>query len=179
MKTNKLFKTFLILALAVLLAFSAAACGEKKSSDPKDGDSSQAQADDAVKGETQTWGNITVLVPEDMTLTGGNALDEKDPDVVNIAKKDNALNYFLITIKDTEDDAKSGLDITRSINEGCKDVSFDAGSKWTGLTYDYSGTPVFQIWGAVGSRFAVVQSYGFEPESDITKAILGSLEVKA
>lgn len=194
MKTNKLFKTILILALAMLMALSVAACGEEKSSgsDTKD-KASQSDSDDKgsdtaessqeeendVAGEKQTWGNITVLVPEDMTLTGGNALDENNPDVLNIAKKDNALNYFLITIVDTEEDASSGLETTRSINEGCKDVSFDAGSQWTGVTYEYSGTPVYQIYGAVGSRFAVVQSYGFDPESDISKAILNSIEVKA
>lgn len=172
-------KIIKIAALAMALALTIgvfAACGGNSSSSSAGGSDSAAAAD-SVKGETQTWGNITVLVPKGMTLTGGNILNDKDPDIVNIAKKDNALNYFLITIKDNEEDVKGGIESTRSINDGCKDVTIDAGASYTGVCYEYSGMDVFHVYGKVDGRIAIVQCYGFAPDSDTTKAVLSSLKV--
>ncbi len=169
--------TAIVMALALLVC-AFASCGGQGSGDASSADGGAAAAD-AVKGETQTWGNITVLVPEDMTLKGGNVLDEKNPDVVNISKKDNAMNYFLITINDDEEGVKSGIDSTREVNDGAKDVTVDAGASWKGVTYEYSGMDVFQIYADFDGRFAVVQSYGFAADSDVSKAILSSLKVAA
>ncbi len=164
MKKTLKVTAFVMALMLVIAAF--ASCGGG-------GDSA------SVSGKTETWGNITVLVPDGMKLTGGNILDKKNPDVVNIAKEDKATNYFLITISDDENSAKSGIDSTRSMNKGCEDITleFDNG-KWEGVAYDYSGMEVFQIYGKVGGRIAVVQSYGFGSDSETTKAILNSLEVK-
>ena len=129
-----------------------------------------------VTGETQTWGNITVLVPNGMTLKGGSILDEQDPNVVNISKTDDAMKYFLITIVADEESAKSNIDLTREINEGCEDVSVEAGSTWTGVKYQFLGD-VFQVYGKVGEKYVMCQSYGYAADSDTTKAILGSLKV--
>lgn len=173
----KKFVKIAAVVLALLLCCAAfASCGEDNG-----GNSSAAGGDtpaaDTVKGETQTWGNITVLVPEDMTLKGGNVLDEKNPDVVNIAKKDNAMNYFLITINDSEDGAKMGIDSTKEANEGSKDVEFEAGVKWTGVSYEYSGSPAFQAYAEFDGRYAVVQSFGFATDDDVTTSVLSSLKV--
>ena len=166
----------LALVMAMLLAVGVfAACGESGGSGDKVSDGGES-----VKGETKTWGNITVLVPEGMTLKGGNILDENDPDVVNISKTDNAMNYFLITVDDDEEDAKGGIDSTREINSGCEDVTVEAGGKtWKGVKYQYSGNDVFQIYATVDGRVPVVQCYGFAPDSDTSKAILASLKIAA
>ena len=169
--------TAIVMALALLVSVFAS-CGGGQDNGGNSADNGAAAAD-AVKGETQTWGNITVLVPEGMTLKGGNILDENNPDVVNISKSDNAMNYFLITINDDEDGVKSGIESTREGNDGAKDVTVDAGASWTGVTYEYSGMDVFQIYAEFDGRFAVVQSYGFAADSDTSKAILSSLKVAA
>ncbi len=162
---KKVFKiTAVVMALALVIS-AFASCGGGGGS---------------VSGETKTWGNITVLVPEGMTLKGGDVLNKEDPDKLTISKNDNAMNYFLITVSDSEDNAKSNVETTRSMNKGCKDVSVETeGAKWTGVTYDYSGTKVFQIYAKVDGRVVTVQSYGFEADSDTSKAVLGSLKIAA
>lgn len=168
--------TAVVMALLMCCAIFAS-CGETKG-DNGSGEGSSAAAD-TVKGKTETWGNITVLVPEDMKLKGGNVLDEKNPDVVNISKNDNATNYFLITINDTVDGVKSGLDSTKEANKGSKDATFKAGAEWTAVTYEYSGSPAFQAYAEIDGRFAVVQSFGFATDDDYTTAVLSSLKVAA
>ena len=197
--SRKLIKAGALTAAAILTVLCAAACqnGDKKddassavrssaaessaaqssAAESSDEKSEASQAANTADGET--WGNITVFVPDGMTLTGGNALDAKNPDVLTIKKNDNELNYFLITASDDEDSAKSGIESTREFNEGAKDVSVDAGTTWTGVTYEYFGTPAFHIYGTVDGRVAVIQSYGFAADSDETKSVLGSIKLAA
>ena len=170
---KKLIKiTAVVMAMLICCAVFAA-CGDSKGGD------SGSDSGNSVAGETQTWGNITVLVPDGMTLKGGNVLDEKDPDVVNISKKDNATNYILITISDDEEGAKSGLDSTKDANKGSKETTFEAGKKWTAVTYEYSGSPAFQAYAEFDGRYAVIQSFGFATDDETTTAVLSSLKVKA
>ena len=172
-------KNFIKITAAVMAALMCcavfAACGGNTDTD-SNGNSSTAQP---AEVKTETWGNITVAVPDGMTLKGGSIVDEKDPDVVNISKDDNAMNYFLITINDDEDSVKDGIEATREANDGAKDVSFDAGKSWTGVSYDFSGTAVMQIYAEFDGRFAVVQSYGFASDDEATKSVLSSLKVSA
>ena len=87
-------KKFLkIMALALILALSVtalAACGGDSSAD-----TGAADASDGVAGETQTWGNITVFVPEGYTLNGGDMFDENDPDKLTITGE--GMDYFMFT----------------------------------------------------------------------------------
>ena len=176
-----LMKTFIKITAVVMAmliccaAFVSCGGGDTKSSDANGGDAGNAAS---VSGKTQTWGNITVLVPDDMNFKGGSMLDEKDPNVVNISKKDNATNYFLITINDDEEGVKSGVESTKKMNKGSEDVTFEAGTKWTGVSYDYSGTPAFQVYGKVDGKYVVIQSFGFKTDDDVTTSVLGSLKVK-
>ncbi|MBR2109265.1 MAG: hypothetical protein IJ932_04880 [Ruminococcus sp.] len=169
---KKLIKiTAVVMALLMCCAVFAS-CGGGKGGD-------SGSADNSVAGETKTWGNITVLVPDGMNFKGGNVLDEKDPDVVNLSKKDNATNYILITINDDEEGAKSGLDSTKDANKGSKETTFEAGKKWTAVTYEYSGSPAFQAYAEFDGRYAVIQSFGFATDDETTTAVLSSLKVKA
>lgn len=197
--STKLIKACAITAAAILTVLCASAC---RNSDKKDDASSAVQSSAessavlssaaesssnekseasqaANTADGETWGNITVFVPDGMTLTGGNALDAENPDVLTIKKNDNELNYFLITASDDEDSAKSGIESTREFNEGAKDVSVDAGTTWTGVTYEYFGTPAFHIYGTVDGRVAVIQSFGFAADSDETMSVLGSIKLAA
>ena len=166
----------LILALALFVSVFVG-CGGNSGTASGSADSGSQAAADTVKGETVTWGNITALVPEGMTYTGGSVIDKKDPDVLNIAKKDNATNYFLITVNDDLDEAKDGVTATKEANDGAKDTTFEAGAKWTGVTYDFSGMAVNHVYAQVGDKVVVIQSYGFAPDDDTTKAVLGSIKV--
>ena len=171
----KIFIKLTAALMAVLMCCALfASCGGNSASTGDNGSAAQT-----VAGKTETWGNITVDVPEGMTLKGGSILDAEDPNVVNIAKDDNALNYFLITVNDDEDSAKDGIDATREANDGAADVSIDAGASWSGVSYDFSGTPVLHIYGTVDGKVVVVQSYGFATGDDVTKSVLSSLKIAA
>ena len=172
---RKLIKITAVVMAILMCCAVFASCGGGDSSS----EGGKSSAADTVKGKTETWGNITVLVPEGMTLKGGNILDKENPDVVNIAKDDNAMNYFLITVNDDEEGAKSGIDSTREMNEGAKDTTFSAGTEWKGVSYDYSGVAVLHVYGEVDGKIVVVQSYGFKSDEDITKSVLGSLKISA
>ena len=167
-------------------AESSAAESSAAESSAAESSAAEASADEKSEasqgGNTaggETWGNITVAVPDGMTLTGGNVLDANNPDVLTIKKDDNELNYFLVTAGDYESSAKAGIESTREFNEGAKDVSVDAGTTWTGVTYDYFDTPAFHIYGKVDGRVAVIQSFGFDVESDVAKSLLSSIKLTA
>ena len=172
---RKLIKITAVVMAILMCCAVFASCGGGDSSS----EGGKSSAAETVKGKTETWGNITVLVPEGMTLKGGSILDKEDPNVVNIAKDDNAMNYFLITVNDDEEGAKSGIDSTRELNEDAKDVSFTAGADWTGVSYDFSGTPMLHIYGKVDGKIVIIQSYGFKSDEDTTKSVLGSLKISA
>ena len=163
---KNLIKLIAIALIVSVVAVALASCGGN----------SEGGSDNAPAGETQTWGNITVLVPDGMELKGGNILDENDPDVVNIHEKDNELHYFLITLGDSEDDAASSIEATKEYNEGAEDYTIDIGGvKWTGVKYDYMG-PVFQAYGTVNGQIVMVQCYGFESDGATTTAVLQSIK---
>ena len=189
--STKFIKVGAITAAAILTVLCAAACqngSDKKDDASSAGQSSAAESSaaessaaesSAAESSAATWGNITVAVPDGMTLTGGNVLDANNPDVLTIKKDDNELNYFLVTAGDDESSAKAGIESTREFNEGAKDVSVDAGTTWTGVTYDYFDTPAFHIYGKVDGRVAVIQSFGFDVESDVAKSLLSSIKLTA
>lgn len=165
----KLIAFALVISVAVL-AF--ASCGGDK---PAGGDT-ETEADKGPAGETQTWGNITIFVPDGMELKGGNILNENDPDVVNIHEKENEMHYYLVTLGDDEEDASSSIEATKEYNEGAEDITLDIGGvKWTGVKYDFMG-PVFQVYGTVNEQIVMVQCYGFESDSATTSAVLQSIK---
>ncbi len=163
---------FIAFALVVSVAvFAFASCGGKT-----EGGDTESTADNAPKGETQTWGNITIFVPDGMELKGGNILNENDPDVVNIHEKENEMHYYLVTLGDDEEDASSSIEATKEYNEGAEDITLDIGGvKWTGVKYDFMG-PVFQVYGTVNGQIVMVQCYGFESDSATTSAVLQSIK---
>lgn len=132
---------------------------------------------DANKGALKTWGNITVLVPHGMTLTGGSPENAHDLDFATVTKKDNTMNYILFIVGDSEDEAKTNLETTRSTNQDCKDITLEAGTTWKGISYTYSDMDVLQLYSIVNGRIATVQCCGFTPDSEIVKAMLSSLKL--
>ena len=60
-------KKIIAVLMVLMLTLSLCACGSS-----------------SLKGEEQTWGNISVFVPEGWNLTGGDLLDENDPDKLSL-----------------------------------------------------------------------------------------------
>ncbi len=175
----KTLKKALILLLALTLVFSFVACGGTTPSNGSEDDGDNGGAGgDAVKGETRTWGNFTVLVPEGMTLKGGNLLNAEDPDCFNLHLTDNELHYVMIDLALDEESAKDGVATTKEMNEDSdpKDVTLTAGAAWTGVSYNYYGScDCFQIYATVNGRVVVARGAYYAFDSATVKAILSSL----
>lgn len=169
----KLTKILSMLLVFVMVLCCLTACGGGGGEGDEDGGNAAAD----VKGAEQTWGNITLLVPEGMELKGGNILDENDPDVLNIHEKDNEFHYFMVTIYD-EESCKNSISGTKDMNDEVKDVNLDVGGiKWTGVTYDVYGTPGLQVYAPINGKYALVSAYSYELDDDVTQAVLGSIKL--
>ena len=141
-------------------------------------DSSTPAAAEAVKGSVQTWGNISIFVPEGMTLSGGSLIDPEDPDSLWIQLDENQMHYFLVNIVD-EETAVSSVDATKEMNDGAADVSVTIGSiTWKGAAYKYAGmTDCFQMWASVNGKIALVQAAWYAYDGAEAKAVLESIKL--
>ncbi|MBR6916982.1 MAG: hypothetical protein IKN38_02240 [Clostridia bacterium] len=169
-----------ILALALMMALVVtvfAACGDKKEGAETADNAGEAAS---AKGETQTWGNITIFVPDDYKLTGGDMFDAENPDKLTLnTKSDSSFEYVMVSANFTEDNAVMSLDTTRELNEGCEDVEITAGAnKWTGVAYNSLGVDCVALYAQIGEGYVVLNSSGMGKDNASLKAILESIVVK-
>lgn len=153
---KKIKNIILSVLLVTVLVCSLAACGNDS---------------DSVKGKTMTWGNMTVFVPDGMTLTGGSITDSSDPNTLWLKVDNKPTNYFLISVRE-EESAKLDIESTKEFNGGDDITAYSVkGTEWNGVTYDYNGEPCVQMY---GNGFEIM-SFGFAYDSDVTAAIAASL----
>ena len=182
----KLMTRILALMLAVLmLAAVMAACGEKKDEGKTEngGSDTASQADNggaAAAGSEQTWGEITVFVPDSMNMQGGDGtFDPDDQKTLWLYDNAKATNYIKVTIVDSEDDAKSSIDTTKSMNEeyNPEDTAQTInGTAWKGVKYDASGTACSSQYAVIGDKVYFIMEAGFEFDGEIMTSILESLK---
>jgi len=177
----------LILAIA-MIACVMAACGGSKQEEPADNgvDITQAtenNSDDsnttAVPGKSDTWGEITVFVPDSMNMKGGNgAYDPDDTKTLWLYDNANAANYIKVSIVDSEDNAKLNVESTKEFNSESSptDIEINAGDKtWIGVTYDYSGTPCITAYCVSGDKVYFIMEAGYAYGDSTLTAVLASL----
>lgn len=170
MKKSVLFRTVCIALTVIMAAFMFAACGSGGS-----GGENNAKE---VKGETKTWGRYTILVPEKMELSGGNVLDPEDPTVVTVRDTDSVLHYVMCTIF-PEESCKSSVEGTKESNSG-ENVTIDInGVTWTGTKYTWSGSDGFSMYAQIDGEWVLASGFYHAYDSEITRAILGSIKVSA
>ena len=165
-------KKILVIALALVLCLSIVACSKEGGEGKKDD----------VKGETQTWGQITVFVPEGYELSGGSITGSDSDDETQCSIQPTTFNmydYWWIAIKDAEDAAAS-IESTKEFNNG-EDVTVTAGDNtWTGCKYVYESSFNGSIdCGSISSEINgvtyLVTFCGHAPESAEMIAVLESL----
>ncbi|MBQ7715276.1 MAG: hypothetical protein IJT70_05340 [Clostridia bacterium] len=170
---KKILKIFAVVMVLALVVTVFAACGDKKEGTDEDG-----SADDA-KGATQTWGNITIFVPEGYTLNGGDMFDKEDPDKLTLNKEGSSYDYVMVSANFTEDEATTSIDTTKSFNDGCEDVEITAGANtWKGVAYNASGVDCISLYAQIGEGYVVLSSGGMSKDDATFKTILGSITVK-
>lgn len=200
----KQISKLLALILALLMLVSAlAACGEKKDETGSDTKSDETEAVSEateapseekteavteaateaapapVVGEEQTWGEITVSVPDSMDMQGGSFGNSEDLKSTTLNDKDNAANYIIVTIVDSEESARSNVEMSKSVNETYhpEDISFTAGGgSWEGITYDAHGIVCTNAFAVIGDKVFSVLAAGHAYDSDVMQMVLGSLK---
>ena len=152
-----------------MTAFAFAACGGGEGGGEGGGNN--------VKGETGSWGKYTeILVPEGMTLKGGNILDENDPTIVKLNDTDNEFHWILFNIYD-EDTCKSSIASTKEVNNG-EDVTIEInGTTWTGVSYKSLSADGFQMYGQVDGQYVLAGGFYYAYDSAVVQAVIASLHV--
>ena len=169
----------IILAAVMLLSVLAACSGSSGGAGQKD--SAQSTEAPAIGGETQTWGEITVTVPADMRMQGGDGtFDPDDQKTLWLYDTASSMKYMKVTIVDSEDSAASDIGISKSVNEDYSpvDVTLSAGGEWKGISYDANGTPCCSMYATIGDKvfYVMMAGEGYAYDSEKVKSILSSLK---
>lgn len=166
------------LMLALLMAVVLlAACGDKA-----DTPSTRPESTELVDtSDLTTWGEISVYVPENMHLVGGNgAIDPEDPKTLWLYDNDNAMLYIKISIIDSEESGEDNVELTRSVNEEYNPVDVvetNLSGTWKGVSYDYNGTPCTTCYGTVEGKVFMILTYGYDfTESSTLSTILSLIK---
>ncbi len=172
----------LILAVAMLATVMVACGGKMDESKEANTATSEIGGADAptVAGSEQTWGELTVFVPDSMTMEGGNGTyDPDDPKTLWLKDKEKLTNYIKVMIIDSEDNAKNNLETTKEMNEkyNPSDIKVTAGDhEWTGISYTASGYDCVMLYSVVGEKVYSTMSAGYASDGDVLKAVLSSLK---
>lgn len=163
-------KKILALALCLVMVLGLTACnsGVQPTSkvEPVEG-----------KNAPQTYGNLTVFVPDSMTLSGGSASDPSDLNVLWLAPKDGAAKFFQVSILADAETAKANVDRLKETNANAEDVEvMTFGERdWTGITYQAENNPCFDLYSDNGETVVEVLCYGYGMTDAETGAILESI----
>ncbi|MCR4601425.1 MAG: hypothetical protein K5767_06860 [Clostridia bacterium] len=132
-----------------------------------------------IAGSQEVWGNLSVLVPEDMYLTGGSVTDEEDPDALWIQDKNDQFKYYIVSVV-TEEQLEKDVKQSMAINSGETPEPLDLdGHKWQGMTYTFNDKPGFQVGAEIDGIVYEVSGYGYDLEDERTRAVLASLKKAA
>ena len=182
----KMNRKLAVLALAMGMTFSFAACGDKKDGDTGsagDASVSTEAKPEAAQGTTSSYGSFSeIFIPAGLKLVEGSQIDKEDQDSFSLQDEGGDYKkYYMFSVMD-EEAAKSGVESTKQINKDSnpQDVSFTVGDvTWTGVTYKYGGDlDVTQAYGKIGDKCVNAMFSGFAYDSDTTKAVLGGLKRK-
>ncbi|MCQ2456576.1 MAG: hypothetical protein MJ096_04385 [Clostridia bacterium] len=133
-------KKILAIVLMLVLVLSLAACGKGEDAGTDNGGKETEEVKEEMKGEVNTWGKISVFVPEGFTFGQGSITGVDDTDETQCYLKGgdqyDMYHYFWIVVTE-EESAKSNVDMTKSVNEA-EDITIKADNEWTGCHYVYS-----------------------------------------
>lgn len=179
---QKISKLLALLLAIAMLAAVIAACGEKKDDSKSDASGSTEETASAVAGKEQTWGEITVFVPDSMKMQGGNgAYDPDDKKTLWLHSNEAGTNYIEVTIVDSEDNAKTNLEGTKTMSAEYKpaDLSYVSpatNQTWTGVEYDALGYHCVSAYTVAGDKVYYIMSAGYTLDAGELPAVLDSLK---
>lgn len=159
-------KKIISIVLAFALVFGLAACGGTGGGG---GDAGK------VTGESYTWGNITVNCPEGMTPTNGSIGNDNDENGLTLQNTDNPFDYVIISVT-TEDQAISGIEMSKEFNDGEDTEVTVEGRTWKGMQYTYDDKPVWQVYADVDGTVFSIMCAGYEKDSSEAFTVLSTIK---
>ena len=140
--------------------------------------SEESQVEEITISSTETWGDMTVGVPDGWTFRKGDVLDEEDTRYCSVKKSDFSFFDFKM---ESEELMKQQYDYNKKTytNEQ-QDVSGKYGDiDWTGFQYgDGFGGYGFEIYSTVNGKPIRVSCAGFAFDSNEAETVLSSLSIK-
>ena len=127
-------------------------------------------ANPTVNGKSYSWGNLSVNIPDGMEAKNGGIANKDDKNSLQVVK---GTKYFMISQRH-EPDALRDVSSTIEMNDADEIAITIGGTAWKGAYYEYSGTPVWQIYANVGEACIEIMGYGFDFDSTEAQTVLAT-----
>lgn len=125
-----------------------------------------------VKGKAYSWGNLSVNIPDGMEAKNGGIANKDDENSLQILK---GTKYFIVSQR-YELDALDDVLSTTELNDADEIAITIDKTVWEGAYYEYSGSPVWQIYTNIGEACIEVMGYGFDFDSAETQTVLATVK---
>lgn len=136
---------------------------------------SEQSAADQENGDDYTWGNIAVTIPERTFPTNGSVADNNDPNCLWVQETGNPMHYIIINATD-DTTARESIRTTQEMNNAGDIEPFElSGITWTGIGYEWQGTPCWMIYSDIGDTCFLLQGYGFSLDGVETNIVLSTV----
>lgn len=168
--------------LVLVLAFALFACGAEDADDNGgNGGNGEAKVEE-VKGASQSWGKISVFVPEGCKLNPGSitGVDDTDENQCYIQKDveiPSMYDYVWIVVSEDEAAVAANVETTKTMN-AATDATV---GEWKGCTYEYtlfdgSKTTCGMLYRTVDGVTYQLSFAGYPVDSPVFVKILDSIK---
>lgn len=123
-----------------------------------------------ITGKSYSWGNLEVNIPDGMEAKNGGIADKNDKNSLQIVK---GTKYFIVSQR-YELDALEDVQSTIEINDADEVYVNVDGVEWEGAYYEYSGSPVWQIYATVDDACIEIMGYGYDFDSAEAQTVLAT-----
>lgn len=124
-----------------------------------------------ITGKSYSWGKLQVNIPDGMEAKNGGIANKDDENSLQVVK---GTKYFIISQR-YELDALDDVITTTNTNDADEISVFVNGVEWEGAYYEYSGSPVWQIYSTDEEEACIeIMGYGFDFDSEEAQTILAT-----
>lgn len=125
-----------------------------------------------VTGKKYTWGNLAVNIPDGMEAKNGGLADADNKNSLQILK---GTKYFIVSQR-YELEALDDVTATIEMNDA-DEVAVTVGETvWEGGYYEYSGSPIWQVYANIGDACIEIMCYGFDFDSAEAQTVLSTVK---
>ena len=128
--------------------------------------------DPKITGKSYSWGKLSVNIPDGMEAKDGGIANKDDENSLQVVK---GTKYFIVSQR-YELDALEDVSSTVEMNDADEITVTVDGTEWEGAYYEYSGTPVWQIYATIDDACIEVMAYGYDFDSAEAQTVLATAQ---